>query len=125
MTVSWSLGRLVMNKMPQKLGTFVLLGSLLLLLFPLFLVQAEEYAPPPGSGLDCGLGDPAGDENPASTDLVGDLSEGYWTGATWYDTDDTPEDPGFLYFAVRVNGDPSGPKESNQSGHKAGQTTRT
>ncbi len=57
--------------------------------------------------LDCGTGDPPEDENPDGVDLVGDRSgtNNFWTAAVDYDQSDT----GYLYFAVRVNGDPSGP----------------
>ncbi len=60
---------------------------------------------PPGATLDCGDGDPLGDEHPAAIDMVGDVANGYWSAAVWHDTDDT----GYLYIGMRVDHDPGGP----------------
>lgn len=94
-----------MKRIPSRWKVVVLAACALLLVGPM-MVQAE-YGPPEGSSLDCSTGDPAGDINPAGTDLVGDLSgeNGYWTAASWYDSDDA----GYFYFAQRLNGDPDGP----------------
>lgn len=95
-----------MKTIPSAILIIALLTISALLLEPAPL--RAEYDPPAASGLDCGTGDPAGDENPASTDLVGDLSgeNSFWTAASWYDLADS----GYVYFAMRLNGDPSGPK---------------
>lgn len=51
--------------------------------------------------LDCGAGDPVGDESPAATDLVGDTANGKYSAYYAFDAQ-------YLYLRQRVNGNPSG-----------------
>lgn len=80
-------------------------GLLLLLVLSLTRpAQAQEPTLPPDAIIaDCGDGDAVGDESPSSIDIVGDLTgtNAFWSGVLWFNAD-------FLYFGLRVNGDPSG-----------------
>ncbi len=86
---------------PRFVTLFVMAALVAALALPL-TAFAQDW-----TVLDCGTGDPPEDENPDGVDLVGDLTGGnnFWTAAVDYDQSDA----GYLYFAVRVNGDPSGP----------------
>ncbi len=86
---------------PRVVTLFVMAALVAALALPL-TAFAQDW-----TVLDCGTGDPPEDENPDGVDLVGDLTGGnnFWTAAVDYDQSDA----GYLYFAVRVNGDPSGP----------------
>src|SRR5690242_1516707 len=61
--------------------------------------QAPDFDAVAWTALDCGVGDPAGDETPAPVDLVGDAAH----LAAF-----TAHDASFVYFRYRVNADPSG-----------------
>lgn len=75
---------------------FVVSSLTVALLPPVAHANGPDWQP-----LDCGTGDPRGDESPASTDLVGDVGSGYYTAYFAYDSD-------YLYFRERVDGDPRG-----------------
>jgi uncharacterized repeat protein (TIGR01451 family) len=61
--------------------------------------QAPDFDAAAWKPLDCGVGDPAGDETPGAVDLVGDA--GHLSAFYAYDAS-------FVYFRYRVNADPSG-----------------
>ncbi len=61
--------------------------------------QAPDFDAVAWQALDCGIGDPAGDETPAPVDFVGDAA--HLSAYYAYDTS-------FVYFRYRVNADPSG-----------------
>ena len=61
--------------------------------------QAPNFDAVAWKPLDCGAGDPAGDETPAAVDLVGDAA--HLAAFNAHDAD-------FVYFRFRVNSDPAG-----------------
>src|SRR5262249_45541327 len=66
---------------------------------PVARAQAPDFDTVAWTPLDCGAGDPAGDETPSAVDLVGDAAH-----LSAY----TAHDASYVYFRLRVNGDPNG-----------------
>jgi hypothetical protein len=83
----------------MKLFGRTILAALLLATTATARAQAPDFDAVAWKPLDCGAGDPAGDESPAAVDLVGDAAHLSAFNA---------HDASFVYFRFRVDGDPDG-----------------
>jgi uncharacterized repeat protein (TIGR01451 family) len=83
----------------RRTGLAVAALAALLALAPAARAQAPDFDAIGWKPLDCGAGDPAGDETPSAVDLVGDAAH----LSAYY-----AHDGSYVYFRFRVNGDPGG-----------------
>ena len=88
-----------MSNSMKLFGRTILAALALVVAAGMAHAQAPNFDAVAWKPLDCGIGDPAGDETPAAVDLVGDATHlSAFMG----------NDASFLYFRFRVNSDPAG-----------------